>query len=104
MDGFAIPGAKLTEYFLSDMPVAGRERASGGRTGHRARPPPYGRASSSERSLLMHRAFTRPHVRPHVARGFLSLGGVGFVAMWVAMSGGCGSGPSGTGQAGATVR
>ncbi len=50
----------------------------------------------------MHRAFTRPHVRPHVARGFLSLGGVGFVAMWVAMSGGCGSGPSGTGQAGAT--
>ena len=46
----------------------------------------------------MHRAFAWPRF----ARGFVSVGGVGFVAMWVALSGGCGGGTSGTGQGGAT--
>ena len=70
-----------------EPPPAGLDTEQGG--------PPHGRALSSERSLLMHRAFTWPRF----ARGFVSVGGVGFVAMWVAMSGGCGSGTSGTGQA-----
>jgi hypothetical protein len=44
----------------------------------------------------------RTFVWPRFGRGFVSVGGVGLVAMWVAMSGGCGSGTSATGQAGAT--